>query len=168
MAPCRPRHAKLPTARHLGRLRGMIYLAVVALILVPIALALWWRERGFAQRTLALRAILDDADALERELQECRTRLREIPALVNGLSPASSLSAHATLAAEPQVQQALHDLLQHRLWLREHAADASRESLQSAATALAESRQRLAVQLARLAEVRDELAFARAGRHDEP
>lgn len=142
----------------------MIYLLVAALVLVPIALALWWRERGHAQRTQALRAILDDADALEHELQECRARLREIPALVNGLSPASSLSAHATLAAEPQVQQALHDLLQHRLWLREHAADASFSSLQAAARALAESRQTLASQLARLAAVREDLSAARAAR----
>ena len=144
----------------------MGYLVLVALILVPVVLAVWWRERGWTQRTLALRAILDDADALERELQECRARLREIPALVNGLPPASGLSAHATLTAEPQVQQALHDLLQHRLWLREHAADASRASLRSAASALAESRQTLALQLARLAEVRDELTAARAGRQD--
>lgn len=152
--------------RDFGRLADMSYLLVAALILVPVALVVWWRERGWTQRTLALRAILDDADALERELQDCRARLREIPALVNGLSPSTSLSAHATLAAEPQVQQALHDLLQHRLWLREHATDASRTDLQAAAAALAESRKTLAAQVARLAEVRDELAAVRAGRKD--
>ena len=140
----------------------MAYVFLVALVLVPVALVVWWRERSWSRRTLALRAILDDADALERDLQDCRTRLREIPALVNGLAPSTTLSAHATLAAEPQVQQALHDLLQHRLWLREHAADASAADLQAAASALAESRRTLATQLERLAEVRDELAAARA------
>ena len=144
----------------------MVYLLLVALILVPVALVVWWRERGWTQRTLALRAILDDADALERELQDCRARLREIPALVNGLAPSTALSAHATLAAEPQVQQALHDLLQHRLWLREHASDASRADLQAAAAALGESRKTLAIQLSRLAEVRAELAAVRASRQD--
>lgn len=140
----------------------MTYVFLVALVLVPVALVVWWRERGWSRRTLALRAILDDADALERDLQDCRARLREIPALVNGLAPSTALSAHATLAAEPQVQQALHDLLQHRLWLREHATDASAADLQAAASALAESRRTLAAQLGRLAEVRDELVAARA------
>ncbi len=137
------------------------YLFIGALLLVPVALVLWWRERHWSARTRTLRAILDDADALESELQTCRARLREIPALVSGLSPSTALSAHATLTAEPQVQQALHDLLQHRLWLREHAADASLAALRSAALALAESRQRLAQQLERLAAVRGELELAR-------
>ena len=142
----------------------MKYVFLVALVLAPIALVVWWRERGWSRRTRALRSILDDADALERDLQDCRARLREIPALVNGLAPSTALSAHATLAAEPQVQQALHDLLQHRLWLREHAADASESDLRAAANALAESRRTLATQLERLAEVREELASARAAR----
>ena len=140
------------------------YLLLSALILIPVVLALWLRERYWSARTRTLRTILDDADALERELQTCRARLREIPALVSGLPPSTALSAHATLTAEPQVQQALHDLLQHRLWLREHGANASLAALRAAATALAESRHRLAAQLARLAEVRGELEQARTSR----
>lgn len=140
----------------------MIEVFAIAVVLAVTALAFWWRERRSLAHTRALRAILDDADALERELQDCRARLREIPALVHGLSPGTALSAHATLAAEPQVQQALHDLLQHRLWLRDHAADASLPALEAASKALAESRRKLAIQLARLAEVREELASARA------
>ncbi len=140
------------------------YLFIGALVLVPVVLALWLRERHWSARTRTLRTILDDADALEADLQTCRARLREIPALVSGLPPSTALSAHATLTAEPQVQQALHDLLQHRLWLREHAADASLAALRNAASALAESRQRLSAQLDRLAEVRSELELARASK----
>lgn len=140
----------------------MFYLFIAALVLAPIALVLWWRERQWSARARTLHAILDDADALERELQECRKRLREIPALVTHLPPSLTLSAHATLAAEPQVQQALHDLLQHRLWLRQHGADASLDALRSASAALAQSRKRLAEQLGLLAEVSRELALARA------
>lgn len=139
-----------------------LYLFAAALVLVPLALVLWRRERQWSARTHALRSILDDADALERELQECRTRLREIPALVSQMPPSLALSAHATLTAEPQVQQALHDLLQHRLWLKQQGADASLDALRAAAAALAESRRRLADQLGRLAEVRGELAQAHA------
>ena len=113
-----------------------------------------------AARTRTLREVLDNADALEGELQECRARLRELPALVSRLPPSISLSAHATLTAEPEVQAALHDLLQHRLWLKQHGADASLEALQSARDALVHSRERLSSQLDRLGKVREELASA--------
>lgn len=140
----------------------LVYLLIAALLLAPIVIVVWVRERRLGARTHALRSILDHADALEEELQECRARLREIPALVSQLPPSISLSAHATLTAEPEVQAALHDLLQHRLWLRQHGADASLDELRSAAAALVRSRDKLALQLERLGEVREELASAGA------
>lgn len=117
-------------------------------------LAAWWRERRLHQRPRVLSEILDLADALERELLECRARMREIPALTANLTSAGHLSAHATLTAEPQVQDALRDLLAHRLWLKEHADTATIESLQAARDALTATRTSLARQLARLADVR--------------
>lgn len=138
------------------------YLLIAALLLAPVAIVIGLRERRLGARTRELRSVLDHADALESELQECRRRLREIPALVSHLPPAISLSARATLTAEPEVQAALHDLLQHRLWLRQYGADASLEALRSARLALQQSREKLATQLARLDEVRQELANAGA------
>ena len=136
------------------------YLFIAALLLTPVVIVIWLRERHLKARTNALRSILDNADALEAELQECRARLREISALVSQLPPSISLSAHATLTAEPEVQAALHDLLQHRLWLRQFGADASLDELRSAASALVRARDKLASQLERLGEVREELAVA--------
>lgn len=137
-----------------------LYLLIAALLLVPAVIVVWFRERGLAARTRELGGVLDHADALEAELQECRARLREIPALVSHLPPAISLSAHATLTAEPAVQAALHDLLQHRLWLKQFGADAPLDALRAASVALAQSRQKLAVQLAQLGEARAELLQA--------
>lgn len=136
------------------------YLLIAALVLAPIAILIWLRERYMSARTRVLREILDHADALESELQECRSRLREIPALVSRLPPSASLSARATLAAEPEVQAALHDLLQHRLWLKQFGADASLDVLRSACKALEQSRSKLSTQLERLEQVREELASA--------
>lgn len=136
------------------------YLLIAALLLAPLVVAIWLRERHLAARTRELRSVLDNADALETELQECRARLREIPALVSHLPPAISLSAHATLTAEPEVQAALHDLLQHRLWLKQFGADASLEALRASSAALIQSRTKLAEQLQRLGEVRAELEDA--------
>jgi DNA repair ATPase RecN len=137
------------------------YLLIAALVLAPIAILIWLRERHMSARTRVLREILDHADALESELQECRSRLREIPALVSRLPPSASLSARATLAAEPEVQAALHDLLQHRLWLKQFGADASLDTCcRSACKALEQSRSKLSTQLERLEQVREELASA--------
>jgi hypothetical protein len=133
------------------------YLLIAALLLAPFAIVVGLRERRLGARTRELRSILDHADALENELQECRSRMREIPSLVSHLPPAISLSARATLTAEPEVQAALHDLLQHRLWLRQFGADASLEALRAARLALQQSREKLATQLLRLDEVRREL-----------
>ncbi|MEZ5462159.1 hypothetical protein [Dokdonella sp.] len=144
------------------------YLLIAALLLAPIVIVVWLRERHLSARTNALRSVLDHADALENELQECRARLREIPALVSQLPPSISLSAHATLTAEPEVQAALHDLLQHRLWLRQYGADASLDELRTAAAALVRSRDKLASQLERLGEVRQELESAGAEMDPSP
>lgn len=137
------------------------YLILAAIPLGLVVVFAWWRERQWNARARAVRAILDHADALERELQECRARLREIPAVVATLPPSTEVSARATLAAEPQVQEALRDLLAHRLWLREHATDASLAELLAAGNALDQARRRLAEQLERLAEVRADLNAAR-------
>ncbi len=121
----------------------------------------WLRERRLQGKPRLLTEILDLADALERELLECRARLREVPALAATSPPAEQLSARSTIAAEPQVQDALRDLLAHRLWLQEHAATASIGELESARDALAATRTALAGQLARLADVRAEFEQTR-------
>jgi hypothetical protein len=134
---------------------------IATLVLALLIAALWLGERRLRRRPELLAAIMDEADALERELHECRARLREIPALVATLPPSAQLSARATLVAEPQVQAALRDLLSHRLWLKEHGANATLAELDSARQALASAKAGLATQLARLAEVREELDAAR-------
>ncbi|MEO7325741.1 MAG: hypothetical protein ABIW82_13025 [Dokdonella sp.] len=130
-----------------------IFLVSAAILLLVLMVA-WLRERRLLRKPQLLGEILDLADALERELLECRARLREIPALAASLSPTEQLSARATLAAEPLVQDALRDLLAHRLWLKEHADKASLDELTAARNALAATRASLATQLARLADVR--------------
>lgn len=135
-------------------------LAIV--IVLSIALFVGLREWHSRARSRVLGEIFDLADALEAELLECRARLREVPGLTNLLPGSGELAANATLAAEPQVQEALRDLLAHRLWLKDHAQTASHAELVAARDALAATRRSLATQLTRLAKVRDELAQSRA------
>lgn len=161
MLPATGRLGPLPETRLL-----LDYLLLAALLLAPLPVVVYLRERRLGARTRELRSVLDHADALEKELQECRARLREIPPLVSRLPPAIGLSARATLTAEPEVQAALHDLLQHRLWLKQRGLDASLGELRAAASALVHSRQKLATQLERLDQVRRELAEAGADASD--
>jgi len=140
-----------------------LFYAIGTIVALALILAgFWLRERKLRRRPLLLAAIMDEADALETELHECRARLREIPALVTTLPPSAQLSARATLVAEPQVQAALRDLLSHRLWLKENATTATIPELESARGSLAAAKASLAAQLERLAEVRTELVAARA------
>lgn len=150
------------------QVRALRYPRVFVTIILPVAAILllvmmfaWLRERRLRHRSVLLAQILDLADALERELLECRARLREIPALAASLLPSEQLSARAILTAEPQVQEALRDLLGHRLWLKEHAATASIGELVSARDALATTRSSLADQLVRLARVRADVEQGR-------
>lgn len=146
----------------------MIYLIATAAVVALLLGAYWLRERLLRRRPQLLADVMDEADALERELYECRTRLREIPALVATLPPSAQLSARATLVAEPQVQAALRDLLSHRLWLKEHAATATIAELRSAHGALSTAKAALVTQLGRLAEVRAELEAAKGGQTVRP
>lgn len=139
----------------------LLLLSVLGLLLVAVFAGL--REQRLRRRTRVLGDIFDLADALESELLECRARLREVPALTTLLPASGELSASATLAAEPQVQDALRDLLAHRLWLKDHAQSASYRELLASRDALAATRRTLTAQLGRLAEVRSELEHSRAG-----
>jgi len=140
----------------------MPILLACAVLALLVLLAARRRERRLLRQRDLLGEILDLADALERELLDCRARLREVPALAAAtLSASEQLSARATLAAEPQVQDALRDLLAHRLWLKQNSASASEKELISARDALAATRESLARQMERLADVRADFEQSR-------
>lgn len=143
----------------MGQFRGNVGIVLACAAFAALMLLYFvWRERRLRRRRALLVEIMDLADALERELLETRARLREVPALAASLP----LSAKATLAAEPLVQEALRDLLAHRLWLKEHAGSATPAELERARDALVATRASLTRQLDRLADVRADLAEARA------
>jgi hypothetical protein len=133
------------------------YLPLFAIALLLICALAWWRERRLRDQARLLGEILDLADALERELLECRARLGEISAMTTRPPVSGDLSAHALLPTEPGIQAGLRDLLGHRLWLKTHAARASRSELMAARDALAATRKRLAAQRVRLADARADL-----------
>lgn len=135
----------------------MHYLLAGAIALGIVMLALVLRERRLRRRRDLMAQILDLADGFERELLECRKRLREMPVLVADAATTQATAANASASAEAIVAAALRDLLAHRLWLKGEGQHASLDALEAARGALAAAQGSLQTQLARLDEARADL-----------
>ncbi len=102
------------------------------------ALFLIWRLRGPAsRRQRAIRDLLDAADALETRL---RTAREEIEAIAGD--------------QQDPVRGAMQEILRQRLWLQEHADDASVAHLQAVRDSLEAARTKLEGQLRRVDQAR--------------
>jgi hypothetical protein len=131
----------------------MNYLIVlIALVLVGLTFALL-RERRWRRRDQSLRRLLDGADALERQLLDCRERMQTLRAMLVDLPEEMTGDADEALAADYKVQAALRDLLQHRLWIQQHAIEAGQQELDKAVEALDQSRRAMDQQLRGLEDI---------------
>ncbi len=141
---------------------GVVGWMVVTFLLAAVAivfLTLGWRR--LAHRNLQ-RSLVDGADALEVSLQRCRERMGELQKMLGRLPSEMAANANSSLDAGDAFQQALREVLAHRLWIRDHSAAASLRELKTARGALASSKHSVDVQLARLDIVRGELTDAYA------
>ncbi|MBB5206803.1 hypothetical protein [Chiayiivirga flava] len=110
------------------------YIAVTAVGLVAlVAAVLGLRSR---RRERSLRYLLDRADALEALLHTTRDRMSAMRTVVQRVPSDIAAVAHASLDAQPQVQQGLRDVLEHRLWISRHGLQASQRELDRACAAL--------------------------------
>lgn len=127
---------------------------VLAVIAIVLGFYAGWRQWRWHRRERALRALMDGADQLEADIRECRTRLNQAHAAVN---VAPQLPTAGDADARSAIDEALRDLLAHRLWIRDHVADASQAQLDTAVTALTDARHRIDQQLAALGDAQREL-----------
>lgn len=134
------------------------FLGFTAALLVFLLL----RERRWRRRERALRGLMDGADALEARLLSCRERMQALRAMLVDLPEEMTGDADEALAADDKVQAALRDLLQHRLWIQQHAERASQDELDVAVGALRQSLRSLDQQLLRLEEITAALREAQA------
>lgn len=140
----------------------MVYLLLVVFAAALLLLLPWLRTFRLRQRENMIRALLDGADALEAQLQECRARLQSLREMLVALPEEMSERANTALSADDKVDAALKDLLAHRLWIQQNAATATLQELEAARVALAQSGATLQAQLDRLAAISDDLQRARA------
>ncbi len=137
-------------------------IAAVGVIALLIVIAVR-REVAWRRRDLALRQLVDGADALEAQLHDYRARMRLLRSLIEKLPDDDIARAVSKVDADGQVQTALRDVLAHRLWIKRHAATADQIALDSAVAALARSRNQIAAQLRALDEVGQDLQRAGQG-----
>lgn len=118
--------------------------AIVAIAAAGAALYLLVRQ---ARHMRALRTLYLEADALEHDLKECRTRLGRAHA---SMSMGPNQPAAGETEAHQAINAALRELLAHRLWLRDHAENASQHELDAAVVAIGKARAALGNQLREL------------------
>jgi len=140
----------------------MPYLLLAAIAAVPLLLLAWLRERRWNRREYAIRTLLDCADALEAQLQDCRRRMQQLRGMLTILPEEMSADADAALSADAKVQAALKDLLAHRLWIKQHAGDASLREFDTARNALNQSGATLHALIERLAAITTDLERAQS------
>ena len=125
----------MPARRRLAqtrRVKTTLLLLLLALI-APLAWLAWRRLRSEHPRARAIREVLDAADALEARLRVARGEIEAVA------------GDH-----ENPVQGAMRDLLRQRLWLQEHAHDASLQQLADVRASMDQARASLEQQLSRV------------------
>jgi hypothetical protein len=96
-----------------------------------------------ARRQRAMTTLYLEADHLEHDLKECRTRLKRAHAAMSMGPGQPADDVRATQA----VDAALRELLAHRLWLRDEAGTANQHDLNAAVKAIGQARSALGQQL---------------------
>lgn len=124
-------------------------LAIVLPALVAVAVCAFIVYLLFRQmrHQRALRTLYLEADGLEHDLKECRTRLARAHA---SMSMGPNQPAAGETDARQAIDAALRELLAHRLWLRDEADNANQHELDAAVSAIGKARDALGKQLAEL------------------
>lgn len=111
------------------------------LAIAVIAAAAVLLQRAPARRRVAMREVLDSADALETRLRAARA---EIEAIVGD-------------DVEDPIRDAMREMLRQRLWLRDHGKAASIEQLAEVRTTIDAARTRIEQQLLQIERARSAL-----------
>ena len=116
-------------------------------------------QRSYA-RERAIRQFLDAADALERDLYDCKKRMQAMQDWLARFPSESTRQVSSLLNADASVATALKLVLSRRLWLRDQHAVASLSELKAAEENLANSSVSLAENIRKLETMREELERA--------
>lgn len=136
----------------------MTALLAFIFVLGLFALLTWALLWMTGARERALRRLLDRADALEHLLHTTRDRMAAMRQVVQRVPSDIAAVAHRSLDAQDLVQQALRNVLEHRMWIAQKGLTARRAELDAATAALERAHATIADQLTRLENAGAELA----------
>jgi hypothetical protein len=137
--------------------RPVTAVLIFIFILGLFALVAWGLRWFMQSRERSLRRLLDRADALERVLKATRDRMAAMRQVVQRVPSDIAAVAHASLDTEGLVQQALKNLLEHRMWIAQKGLTAPKAELEAASAALERAHATIADQLKRLENAGAEL-----------
>jgi hypothetical protein len=137
------------------RVTAALTFIFVSGLLVLLALALRWVAQ---RRERTLRRLLDRADALEHLLHTTRDRMTAMRQVVQRVPSDIGAVADRSLDAQTLVQQALRNVLEHRLWISQRGLTAPQAELDTACAALERAHATISDQLDRLENAGAELA----------
>lgn len=135
-------------------------LALAAAAAVAVLAVLAWRRRRLRRRQAALTRLLDLADAVERLLDRSQERMGAMQSVVERVPADMGAVAQAALGSALPIREAKRDVLQHRLWIKQHGDSAAQAELDAAGDTLERVRQRLAAELGALEQAGADLAKA--------
>ena len=116
-------------------------LGALALLVLVVAAAWALTSRRWQNRRAAgLKQLLDLADRLEADLKSCRSGLQQAHAV---MATNPDLPAASEQDARHAIDAGLQALLRQRIWIRDRAARASQQELDTTAAAMRASRDRL-------------------------
>lgn len=139
------------------------YLVFVCAGLVIAVLAVWVYQSRMRRRTDLLEQLLDGVDALEAALQSTRKRMSAMKSVVERVPSDIAAVAQASLDTDAPVQQALRNVLEHRMWIAKSAQTAALAELQTALAAIQRSRAQIETRLHQLENAGAELAEVTRG-----
>jgi hypothetical protein len=144
--------------------QGQLWFVVVPVAaMAAIGTWLWLRARYWRLRENALRDLLDGADALEAQLEDYKSRMQRLRAMLTKLPSDMTAPAMTSIDPDVQVKNAKREILAHRLWIQRESSKATQQSLDEAVAALRRSRAQLEEQLKLLDEVAADLERAGQG-----
>jgi hypothetical protein len=132
---------------------GLTLASVICVIVVVQMQRSYARER-------AIQRFLDSADALERDLQDCKKRMQAIQDWVARIPNEGTRKVSSLINADGSVAAALKLVLSRRLWLRDNHESAPLSELKQAEENLVNSRASLAENMTKLEQMRVELERA--------
>ena len=148
-------------------------LVPATLLFAAVAIALAWTIDRGRRRDRTLVRLLDLADDALQRLHPLLAAVEQGFQVVGRVPADIAEVARASLDGAVPIREAKRDLLQHRLWIQQHGAQARQRELDAACAALDRARARLATQLGELEQAGAELAevtaaSAEAARREPP